>query len=134
MTKYSKNWVNDRQSGWRRLQSYSLDRFEQVERSKKNMIPVFAKVTIEEQTWLLCANCFPFLLFDTMGKIYRKKDGWSKKEYYSLNCKNIRQNQDFYSVCQARFFYFRLTLNKTERLPWGCSGVTYRNIWQNSNK
>ena len=40
MTKYSKIWVNDRQSGWRwrlrlrLLQSYSLDRFEQVERSK----------------------------------------------------------------------------------------------------
>jgi hypothetical protein len=29
-----------------------------------------------------------------------------EKEYSSLNCKNIRQNQDFYSVFQAEFFYF----------------------------
>ena len=41
MTKYTKFWVNDTQSGRRllllRLQSYSLDRFEQVERSKMTM-------------------------------------------------------------------------------------------------
>ena len=79
----------------------------------------------------LC-KLFPLLAFWHNGKNTGKKRWLKQKGIFFFELQ--KHSSRLLLSLPGEVLLLRLTLNKTERLPWGCPGVTHRNNRQNLNK